>query len=75
MTGLKSRARTRATQKRELETWLNRVISALHQLWEGKLNDELLATDAGAWERGAPRTFQCTQAAEELTFELRETVG
>ena len=74
MTGLKTRARTRAIYKRELETRLNRVISALHQLWEGKLNDELLATDARAWERGAPRTFQCTQAAEELTLELRGTV-
>ncbi len=74
MTGLKSRARSRAIQKRELETWLNRVISALHQLWEGKLNDELLATDAGAWERGPPRVFQSTTAAEELTLELRETV-
>ena len=73
MTGLKSRARTRATQKRELETWLNRVISALHQLWEGKLNDELLPPTQ-VLGRGAHREPQCTQAAEELTLELRETV-
>jgi hypothetical protein len=72
--GLKSRARGRAVKSRNVEVWLNRVISILRQLWAGKLNDDLLATDAGAWSHGPPQHVEPSSLGERLIPELRACV-
>ena len=74
-TGLKSRARVRASQRRVVDIWLNRVISMLHQLASGVLNDELLATDSGDWLSGPPRCVPRSESGQELAEILRVSVA
>ena len=50
--GLKSRARSRAAFAREVAIRVNRAVSALKQLWDGELTDELIQKEDASWEGG-----------------------
>ena len=70
VTGLKSRARSRAAFKREVDWRTNRAICVLRQMWKGRLNDDLLVDDPDS-VRPEPTTQRGTGV---LTY-LREVIG
>ena len=63
--GLQSRARSRAARKREITIRVNRAISALKQLNQGELTDELLQVKDQDW-KGSPVTKDGQKVINEL---------
>ena len=71
-TGLKSRSRRRAVERREEDTWVNRAILLLRDLWHGRLSRSLLATNAS--EVGESPAGSATGTSSKLIAAIRSRI-